>query len=307
MSSYGAFEPEDAEAATPVSPLVRATLPRPPAENPEAKVTHKRALAKVGGLILFATAATAVFMGGTGSELAFEQPDALNGGSSAVVATGLKHQQTSGVAYDAEASPFLDAATGTVMEVSAETTAAALVMDLAAAGAEVKTGDRSGTSHSKSWQGNQGQSASVDSHSDSCGKGCTEYDDDDESTPTPTTPPSVAPSLSPTGEPTFEPSSSSPSMSPTAEPTADSTSAPSLAPTADSTSTPSLAPSLAPTAEPTASPTNEATVPSVPPSPSPSTEPTNTFEPTKYYELESEYDDDNLYRLVCADFDDDNV
>lgn len=293
-SSYGAFEPEDAEAATPVSPLVRATQPRLPLVNLEANATHKRALAKVGGLLLISVAAMAVFMGGTSSE----QPDAVSGGTSAVIATGLQHQQTSGVAYDEGASPFLDASTGTVMEVSAETTATAPGMDLAAAGAEGededawKTGDGADTSHSASWESSL-KNSGVGSHEHSCGKGCTEYDDDDDGTSTPTAAPSAEPSIPPTSlpstvAPTFKPTSAAPSLTPTSKPTAEPTSS-------------------QPTAEPTGGTTVEPTASPVPTTAYPSAEPTKTFEPTKYYELESEYDDDNLYRLVCADFDDDNV
>merc|ERR1711988_1249014 len=57
-----------------------------------------------------------------------------------------------------------------------------------------------------------------------------------------------------------------------------------------------LGPSSTPTPEPTSVETS-----------SPTSSPTVTDKPTTYYELESEYDDDALYRLRCDEFDDDGV
>ena len=123
--SFGTFVPDD-DAVDPNdqtsthTPLVVSSVPTSsltglPRHNAEAAATHRRGLAKVGGLILFATAAAAVYIGGSGGE----QPDPISGGTSAVLATGLKHQQTSGVAYSETGNTFLDAATGSVMEVEA--------------------------------------------------------------------------------------------------------------------------------------------------------------------------------------------
>ena len=156
--SYGAFVPEDTEddGTSPHTPLVVSDLPsvgQPPRYNDEAATTHRRGLAKVGGLILFATAATAVFMGGSGSD----QADPVSGGTSAVIATGLKHQQTSGVTYSGSGDTFLDAATGTVMEVEPGSSAepgGSTITDLAAAL------DNGGKGHSGDWVNSHGDGAS---------------------------------------------------------------------------------------------------------------------------------------------------
>ena len=166
-------------------------------------------------------------------------------------------------------------------------------------------------------------------HLHSCGKGCTEYDDDysDDST--------VSPSVPPTAKPTMEPSTE-PSAEPTTAPTVSPTTAPSISPTTE----PSVAPTSSPTQsadsiveEPAARVAPQKATPhqknqdgenTVPPPPPDDVDPTDvpppsdippTAEPTVaptaatpvVYGAKGEYDDDQLYGLICAEFDDDAV
>lgn len=326
-------------SSLPSSPSLASSQPN----HAEAAAMHRHRLAKVGGLLLVATAAAAVYMGGSGGG----QPDPRTGGTSAVIATSLERQQTSGMAHTAATNSAVASGekghSGDWANQHGDGAAPKLWPDsdkfdpTQGQSSSRKTGDGSSTSHSEAYENEQAREEEEEAkaaahHEHSCGKGCTEYDDDysDDATSSPSVAPTIGPTTEPTAEPTDSPSLA-PSISPTSEPSVAPAPSPSFAPTLSPSegdgSTVSAVDNPAATTVPLEQHQqrrgkdqgkHKSALPPPPPSDIPPTDvpPPSVIKPTvqptpsptaKVYGEQGEYDDDELYGLICAEFDDDAV